>query len=562
MNMNPVTYLCLCAAFMSSPATAQFFPPAPPLADTATLVVDLLDASPDEKLVGTSVQGLLNKNEARVYLLLAPWDRFWLDYLTEAGHIGARKTISLPALCAQYQEQIKAIIQIDPELPASINVATMMASVKDGIVVAPGMDVPHAAEAVSIDLTGRWQSNVEAYRWALDALLPRMNPSLLASYHPQACNHHLRDYLISRNVFHFWITSETQPGNTPENHAAERAFFDDVMAATPPNMPVLGFWYSGVDPGLDEYTGVGLAGEYGKITVVSDWATNLSFLGSITVDTAAAVQDYMRRLTTEAPALDPEKTYLCFDIVESGDAPSYVQSRQYEVWQDTLRGELPINWSLGPALFDLAPPIAAYFYNQATANDYIYMAISGAGYCHPWRNMFMNNDAPEQAWRAYIGITRQYLERMAYSAIGLYTDAWKPYNRVQRDAVLRRFADSLPQTESFILGMGRDDGIGRNTSTYFLDKKRDTIISHVMTRWPTDYADKTREENIHWLAQDIREHAPTTQPGFMHVMALSWVFGPAELMEVRQQLGDDFVPLTIPQFNTLFRKHYQDNEAE
>ncbi len=540
---------------MGQIVTADFLPATPQITRNPISILDMQESSADEKLTATTLQGLVNHEEPELYLLLAGWDTFWRDQLVDKKHITIKEILSLDNALKKYADRVKSIILYDPKVSASINIATMMVSLEEGIVVDPDMNYELLPSVKTVDLRGRWDSNAAAYEWALDNLLPKMNQHVIACYHPTACNHHLRDYLVSQKVFHFWVTSPSTPGTTADEQQRERVFFENLMKATPSNIPVLGFWYSGGDPGLDEYTGVGLAGEYGKITVVTDWATNFSFLGGCRGDLTGAIQKYEAQLTTTDPPLQKDKIYLCFDVVESGDAPSYVQSRQYEVFQDKARGVVPINWSLGPAIFDLAPTIAAYYYEQASPNDYIYMAISGAGYCHPFRGLFSKTQDPEKSWGTYLEKTQHYLDRMYCRDIGIYTDAWKPYVRSDADVVVMRFLQGLKNIDSVVLGMGRDDGVDCDSSNYFINDKDTSVISHVMTRWATDYSQKTREENIAWLVEDIRAHAPKKRPGFMHVMALSWAYTPSDIVAVLEELGDEYVPLAIPQFNSLFRKY-------
>jgi len=548
-------YLVACIgaiAFADISKETSFFPPPYPAA-TALEVIDMTDAGPDRILTATTFQGLVNRQQqAKLYLLLAGGDAFWLQYLETEKFIEGHTKVTFDEALKKYASVIQTLVVYDLALPASINIATMIAAREDGVAASPEaanrLALPGAKR---IDLRGRWKRNAEAYRWAVKELMPVMNKTILACYHPTACSHHIRDYLVQHKVFHFWASSSKFDALPHTNASEERAIVEEILATTPATIPVLGFWYSGEDPGLDEYAGVGLAGQYGKITVVCDWATNLSVLGGINTGLDAAVKGYRERLTVKPPELDRDKVYLCMDIVESGDSPGYVQSRMHKVWQDDSRGGLPINWSLGPALFDLAPPLARYFYTQATPADYLYMSISGAGYCHPYRGLFSKTPHPDTAWRDYLDVTQGYLKRMHTETLGLYTDAWKPFDRDRQDAVTARFTAGLSGVKALVLGMGRDEGTPPEKANYRLDDNS-PLISHIMTRWPTDYAAKTREENIDWLVEDIRAHTPGRRPAFLHVMALSWVFGPSELTLVLERLGPGYVPLTIPQFTRLY----------
>ena len=256
------------------------------------------------------------------------------------------------------------------------------------------------------------------------------------------------------------------------------------------------------------------------------------------------------------PAIDANSVYIAFDIVESGDAPSYLQNRQYKVWQDPKRGSVPINWSLGPALMDLAPPIAEYFFRNASPNDHLYMALSGAGYCHPLRGLMTKASDSDGAWRQYLSQTRRYLQRMRCVEIGLYTDAWKHYESRTADPVLLRYARDIPELSHFILGMGRDEGIPPARANYVLEGST-VHVSHILTRWDPSYAQKTREENIINLVEDIRRNTAETRPAFMHVMALSWVFGPSEISDVCSRLGREYKPVLAPVLQKLLENRPQ-----
>ena len=529
------------------------FPAGPPPAAMLD-VVDMRGASPDDKLLATTLQGLANGGtEASAYLLLGPWDSFWLDYLRSKQYVKAARGITYPEFVDQQARYVRRLVVYDPEIPATINVATMLASVEGGAALHPNQVGLFASDMPREDLRGRWTTNTQAYRWAFSELWPRMNHRMIACYHPTACAHHLRDYLVARQVFHLWVTGEDKADNVVSSYGEERKFLEEVLAATPPNLPVLGFWYSGADRGMDEYAGVGLAGEYGKLTVACDWGTNLSLLCGIQADLADAVADYRARIDTPPPLLQEDKVYLCLDVVESGDSPSYLQGRQYEVWSDPARGKLPINWSVGPAIFELAPPIAAYYFEHATANDYLYMAISGAAYVHPYRAFMTRVQNPDAAWDAYLSLTRRFMNQMRCTEIGLYTDAWRTYDRAVGVPILNRFIKQVPELEQIILGMGRDEGVEPDRSSYAMGKKP-VLVSHVMTRWPEDYAKRTAEANRTWLLEDIQSHLPVERPGFIHVMALSWAFSPTDLVELCARLGPGIVPVRLPDFRRLWRE--------
>ena len=515
--------------------------------------ISLEGESADVKLAAITLQGQVNSaTQSSVYLVLAGWDNFWLQWLKDRGTIEGWSNLNLDTYFSRYSNAYRKIIIYDPNLPATINIATMIASLEQGIVVAPGDTERFGAGKEVEDLRGRWTRNVDAYRWAFENLWPRMNQQILACYHPNSIPHHLRDYLIRNRVFTFWITGKEKEDGIHSSFDLEKAFVEELLAASPVNIPVIGFWFSGADPGINEYTGVGLGGEYGKITVVYDWGSNSSLLSGVAVDFEPVISAYREQLRP-SPALDHSKTYIAFDIVESGDSPGYVQDVQYDVWKDPQRGAIPIGWSLGPGVFELAPPVAEWFFKNAGPNDYFYTAISGAGYVHPYRNFMTKVPDPDAGWQGYLQLTDRYMQLMQCNELGLYTDAWLPFNRQQHDAVTLRFAEGIPRLTNLILGMGRDGELDGTDGNYLIGT-RNVLVSHILTRWPPDYASYSREDLIQYLVNDILTHAPRQKPGFMQVMALSWAYRPSEIVEAASRLGTDYIPVSARELDELYRE--------
>ena len=218
------------------------FPKGPPPAETID-IVDLLSADLDTKLAAITLQGLANAGEStRVFLRLFERQDFWLEETLRRKHIRQIHPLSLDDYWIKYLPRAKKVVVYDPDLPATINIATMVAAVEQGFVVAPGMLDRFAASHEAIDLRGRWHANTEAYTWAFEHLWPRMNHRLLAVYHPTHTNHHLRDYLVQNRVFTFWITGPKTAKTPISDHAKEKAFAERVLAATKPNIPVIGWW--------------------------------------------------------------------------------------------------------------------------------------------------------------------------------------------------------------------------------------------------------------------------------------------------------------------------------
>lgn len=142
---------------------------------------------------------------------------------------------------------------------------------------------------------------------------------------------------------------------------------------------------------------------------------------------------------------------------------------------------------------------------------------------------------------------------MGLRDLQLYTDSWKPFDRKKLDPVTLRFIEGIPEVRSVELGMGRDGELTGDNGNYRVGS-RSVLVSHCLTRWDTGFGSRTKEQNIDWLVNDVRAHAPTARPGFMHAMALSWAYNPTEYVEVMRRLGPEYVPVTLAEYVRLFNE--------
>ncbi len=525
-------------------AITRLFPAGPPPASVLD-VVDLHDADLDTRLAAITLQGLVNRGErAKVFLVLfgegTHGSRLWLEELQRKSYIEDTRKISESAYFETYLSHVNGLVVYDPALPATINIATMLGGVESRMVIAPGQlerFSPRMADVV--DLRGRWNSNADAYEWAFKELWPKLRHDVLASFHPTHTRHHLRDYLISQRIFIFWVTGKGNDAPPHSDHNKEMRVAESVLAAAPPNIPVVGWWDAAeLDRGMTEYRGVTWAGRHGKFTVACNWQENLSLLSGVPVDMAAVTQRFREREVARRDLkLDPNKIYISFVYMESGDSPAYWQHVQRAVWDDPARGTIPIGWSISPTVLDLAPPVAEWYLDNARPQDHFFCAISGWGYCHPYRDFMVRTPNPAVAWNEYLRTTANHMERLGLEHLALYTDAWRPYRRSERDSITRRIVEGLPSVHGLIVGMGRDDEITTTSPHYRIGN---AVVSHVFTRWDSKNVGRN-DKNNKWLADEIRRNTPADRPAFMFVHPLSWSYYPSDLVAITSDLGGDFL---------------------
>ena len=228
---------------------------------------------------------------------------------------------------------------------------------------------------------------MDAYRYVFDNYWPQMNHFALALVRPQTNAQACRDYLAAFKIFTFWY-SEDDDGDPGQSTNEERLFVDQMLAATPANIPVLGWFNNANDYGISEYAGQKWFSGYGKFIPGTEFSTNLTVHSAINIPP----ETFRQTQATSAPRLilDPTKVYVALNVLDSGDATWYWESRQRQVWDDSVRGSVPIGWCLNPTLRDTMPLVLKWYYEHAAPNDYFFAAPSGPGLHvhHPLRRDF------------------------------------------------------------------------------------------------------------------------------------------------------------------------------
>jgi hypothetical protein len=112
---------------------------------TYTLPESRTSEAYDEAVAVACLQGLINRAAPRLYVL-SPADEhpeYWLRVLSEEGRwLSDRQpepVADLSGLVALAEGRLKGAVIWDPDVPATLNVATTIAAVDDGVVLSPKM---------------------------------------------------------------------------------------------------------------------------------------------------------------------------------------------------------------------------------------------------------------------------------------------------------------------------------------------------------------------------------------------------------------------------------------
>ncbi len=390
---------------------------------TSLDVATIIGLPEDQQLLFSAFQGLVNRHKPEIYLLQED-EEGRLTWLEELG-IPYRFLSSPWELFAIHPGVARSIVLYDLALPDTINVASTMASLTNSLVCSESL-ANAAIEAtgllVSTSFVDRFSDKIEAYKWAVNSLLPQCTkralvgllpmlpsstpPVELVPYFgevfplstpqdnlaPNVVNAYFRDFATAIKAFTFSLSPQI-----PE----ELDLFNEILFHYDPMSIYLGWFPGGSEGG--EVSGVSLLSEHQVPVCASDDFVNMSVTSGV-------------QATITPPPLPPapflqNKIYVTLTFTE-GDNLEYCEHHMRVLFNDSTRGSIPLNWSISPLLFDCAPMLMSYYYSNATSNDCFVGGPSGSGYMFP-------SSWPSNLIESYVNATANYLSKTGLSC--LYT---------------------------------------------------------------------------------------------------------------------------------------------
>ena len=330
-------------------------------------VADITRDRGPARMVSTAFQGLVNQDEAQLYLFLAPHH---VRQLEDTGReyrllpLPEGKDPGLRSLFREYASLVENIYIWSPDEDWSWNIALMLSAQNRGLPLTEQMYRTLTRETpwhghVEREY-GRWADKRSAYEWAIRNLMPACHPNVLFSVglrsdwlgNPWV----IYDYTVASKGFAFWLNDAD-----PE----ERAIIEEICEAGryAPGAVVMGYAKSGDDL-------LKVTNRFNIGYVVSDYYSNASFWSS-----------YPNKAFTQrkGKALDAEPGKIYVSVVFSdGDNVQFDQNALYAIWtDDSDRGSFPVGTTLSAGLQELNPFLLEWYYAQMTDNDELLAGPSG-----------------------------------------------------------------------------------------------------------------------------------------------------------------------------------------
>jgi GxGYxYP putative glycoside hydrolase C-terminal domain/GxGYxY sequence motif in domain of unknown function N-terminal len=383
------------------------------------------DASPksyDEALAVACLQGIINRGAPELYVLSKNNVRpqYWLDILSKDGRwLQDRlpRQVDMGGLISLAGPRLKGAVIWDPHVPATVNVATTIAGVEDGIVLSPGYAewlLKRWPMKVIADLRGRFtgaetgSKKNDAYRWAIREYLARgrcsahrlclYEDSFVTREHGDIGYVITRDWAVSNRAFVFDLSpwGDEKPQDDPDQPLGlDLATFKRILSETlncaggKQMTELAGFFafskYSNMPGHQSKHEPVPT--EWETVWLISPFNFYQNTIASDCFNQSFHCHAPRRALKQRwlAPKRPIEnKAYVCF-LMADYDSATPLYDFLPKHWADPSRGHFPLAWGINPNLLETYPDLIGYYYQTASSNDTFTADASAAGYMNPNR---------------------------------------------------------------------------------------------------------------------------------------------------------------------------------
>ncbi len=241
-------------------------------------------------------------------------------------------------------------------LDNSVNVATSVAGILEGILIEEGQQ----AQAEALGLKMLLDARDKSLPWCFQTYRDRLNRNMICAQDPRVP--HIRALAIGHRCMTVYGIEEPTPA---------------IMAWLEPLSPVLG-WNEG-----DEGVQTSLSSDYGHFQTATNWSLNLPILSAGADD---APVKKVRNVDPQTLDWDRPRHAASF-VMSDGDNVQWLMfnfclARPQSYWNNPLHGTFPFSWTtpLGH-LVQICPEVARFL--AQTQPDNVSLIELGGGYYYP-----------------------------------------------------------------------------------------------------------------------------------------------------------------------------------
>ncbi len=392
----------------------------PPVNSVRSLDMNVAKLSNEERIMFCTLQGIINRTRPRILLYNhneEPQSTWPSAHNLKTAPISASAPYTLVKL---FKEEIKGLVLYSTEKSEHYaNLAVTIAGLDRLLPVTPevkakleknGLEFPVAEDLTGLTMT----TATSVYSYLYNNYWSRCNHRLLISERPNIP--YVHDIGAACGSACVWLDPRT---------TAEKAVLDKMLKDMTPGRDFVMGWYA------EERSGVGEATQFGLSTVPGDFFENATVYTA--VNKPVKINPVPKR-----PKLE-NKVYATI-YISDGDNIQYCQHAMAKIFEQSGRGKMAMNWTISPALADIAPMMLNYYYRKATTNDCFVSGPSGMGYAMPFNGLasgsgtYYTSSGPKLT--PYIQLTQRYIEKAGLRVITI----WDNISPAQRKA----FADNCP----------------------------------------------------------------------------------------------------------------------
>jgi hypothetical protein len=511
---------------------------------------DLTSYAAEMRLTLSCLQGLVNRRQPQLYLVHDRYDELWLEWLQTRGDVEKIVWLEIGEVFERFLPFATQMFVFDPAIPATINVATMLAGLHDGLVAAPGnadqfnlsMGVIPDSSKVGLDLRSfQWKKDLDAYRWIYQHYKNQFSRQAIAILAPQEAA--LRDYLVEFKIPILWISGPEEEQRNPKAASEEEfKFAREILMEWPPNIPCLGWPTSGDKTGgIGETPGVRLASQCAKYTACTAFDAYSPTVGNLSVHSGTTT---LLKQPLTAAILDPSKVYLAF-VRSDGDGLNFHRHYYRKLFDDPQHGSVPIGWQIGPTAFNLHPDILDYYYKKARPGDCFMMALTGMGYIH--EDDYATNFSPEaqeRIWADYIRLSSLYRTHLDTTVMSTYSEM-RPESMV--------LWARIPGIQGIFANYGRSHS---TTLENLLTVVEGKPVFRAIDRppGPFTFTPSARRDAEFYMINEIRRWTPLRRPAFLHVFLANWLTSLDMAANIVKGLGPEYVVVRPDHLPGLYRQ--------
>ncbi|MGI6251252.1 MAG: GxGYxYP domain-containing protein [Anaerolineaceae bacterium] len=412
--------------------------------DKVVYIMDVSGLDFEDRLSATSLQGLVNRDQPRLFLLYGSYDEpssrstnsvqmteeAWfskyreflykndqdnLDFYSNEYGFKPQTIDNMETALHLFKPTLQGLVVWDESVPDTLNLALMLSGLENLLVV-PAKRLAHYQQLLGLnlvhDLRGKFTDKLACYRWAYQNLFSRCKAGQSAQFEPLWHRAEFTDYIVKEQLFTFCLPSFEKgftqslgqklllfliggPGwlrNLVFNTRLDKAVRD------------LGLWL--LKSGSQK---ISLAWELQRAIkakpypTIFGWHTDeddeLAFMLAISANGLRLCPSFLagnysfhsalpqnmafkQSYLSESEVALEEKTYLTFTLSD-GDQLTLMNTAEVGNWRRPEHGQVPFNWEVQPLLAEIAPGMLGYFYRHLTPADMLVAGPSGAGYVIP-----------------------------------------------------------------------------------------------------------------------------------------------------------------------------------